>query len=103
MSISMLHCACRQDRMYKDMRKHFETFSMEGGGKSKNLFDVIQRTIVAVLLSEMFGCSLPDDVMLDVQLISFVLFSSKPACCRGRCPEEALLSELRCLQSFRWL
>ncbi|CAE7775444.1 nfnB [Symbiodinium microadriaticum] len=50
------------DRMYKDMRKHFETFSMEGGGKSKNLFDVIQRTIVAVLLSEMFGCSLPDDV-----------------------------------------
>ena len=76
---------------------------MEGGGKSKNLFDVIQRTIVAVLLSEMFGCSLPDDVMLDVQLISFVLFSSKPACCRGRCPEEALLSELRCLQSFRWL
>ncbi|CAE7565955.1 nfnB [Symbiodinium sp. CCMP2456] len=50
------------DRMYKDMRKHFETFSMEGGEKSKNLFDVIQRTIVAVLLSEMFGCSLPDDV-----------------------------------------
>ncbi|CAE7312354.1 nfsB, partial [Symbiodinium necroappetens] len=54
------------DRMYKDLRKHFETFSMEGGEKSKNLFDVIQRTIVAVLLSEMFGCSLPDDVMLDV-------------------------------------